>query len=78
MKYVRTHISCIKHFSKCDMTVATNIDKKHDQFILEFFSKRREMALVPERNFGNRLWLLVLGDGRREGMNKKQEMRPKL
>ena len=58
------------------MTVATNIDKKHDQFILEFFSKRREMALVPERNFGNRLWLL--GGGRREGMNKKQEMRPKL
>ena len=61
---------------KCDMTVATNIDKKHDQFILEFFSKRREMALVPERNFGNRLWLLR--GGRREGMNKKQEMRPKL
>ena len=58
------------------MTVATNIDKKHDQFILEFFPKRREMALVPERNFGNRLWLLR--DGRREGMNKKQEMRPKL
>ena len=63
---------------KCDMTLATHIDMKHDQFILEFFSKRREMALVPERNFGNRLWLLVLGDGRREGMNKKQEMRPKL
>ena len=52
---------------------------KHDQFILEFFPKHREMALVPERNFGNRLWLLcALGDGRREGMNKKQEMRPKL
>ena len=63
MQHVRTHFTIYMHqtsLKKCDMTLATNIDEKHDQFILEFFSKRREMALVPERNFGNRLCLLVL------------------
>ena len=71
MQFVRTHT----YIHICH---ALNISKnmKHDQFILEFFPKPREMALVPERNFGNRL--CGCRGWKREGMNKKQEMRPKL
>ena len=66
MQYVHIfHASNSSFFLKVLYNVTRN-DEKHDQFILEFFPKPREMALVPERNFGNRLRLLGMKERRNE------------